>query len=146
MVKSWDWDQYCRAVFTVIKTYRHSLQGRWHLAFEKNCINLKWYLSFQENTSSSAHWYLRNLYHHILRTCFLFCAVSFSSKIITQHRSIHGFLSFFLSKGIKKKKNQYQTGIFDCRIDLSSGSFSFCGEIIVVGNSSSRSLALLSSI
>lgn len=104
MVKSWDWDQYCRAVFTVIKTYRHSLQGRWHLAFEKNCINLKWYLSFQENTSSSAHWYLRNLYHHILRTCFLFCAVSFSSKIITQHRSIHGFLSFFLSKGIKKKK------------------------------------------
>lgn len=104
MVKSWDWDQYCRAVFTVIKTYRHSLQGRWHLAFEKNCINLKCYLSFQENTSFSAHWYLRNLYHHILRTCFLFCAVSFSSKIITQHRSIHGFLSFFLSKGIKKKK------------------------------------------
>lgn len=104
MVKSWDWDQYCRAVFTVIKTYRHSLQGRWHLAFEKNCINLKCYLSFQENTSFSAHWYLRNLYHHILQTCFLFCAVSFSSKIITQHRSIHGFLSFFLSKGIKKKK------------------------------------------
>jgi hypothetical protein len=104
VVKSWDWDQYCRAVFTIIKTYRHSLQGRWHLAFEKNCINLKCYLSFQENTSFSAHWYLRNLYHHILQTCFLFCAVSFSSKIITQHRSIHGFLSFFLSKGIKKKK------------------------------------------
>jgi hypothetical protein len=55
------------------------------------------------------------------------------------------FLSFF-QKELKKKKNQYQTGIFDCRIDLSSGSFSFCGEIIVVGNSSSRSLALLSSI
>jgi len=104
VVKSWDWDQYCRAVFTIIKTYRHSLQGRWHLAFEKNCINLKCYLSFQENTSFSAHWYLRNLYHHILQTCFLLCAVSFSSKIITQHRSIHGFLSFFLSKGIKKKK------------------------------------------
>jgi hypothetical protein len=103
VVKSWDWDQYCRAVFTIIKTYRHSLQGRWHLAFEKNCINLKCYLSFQENTSFSAHWYLRNLYHHILQTCFLFCAVSFSSKIITQHRSIHGFLSFF-QKELKKKK------------------------------------------
>ena len=52
------------------------------------------------------------------------------------------FLSFFQKE--LKKKNQYQTGIFDCRIDLSSGSFSFCGEIIVVGNCSSRSLALLS--
>lgn len=85
------------------------------------------YILFMSQESSSS--YLMNL--------FLFCAFSFLFKIITQHGKMEIYIYI------------YRTGIFDCRINLTSSGHlhflsSFCDKIIIVDIiDSSSSLAFL---